>query len=111
MGSHDPRWFALHRHRVRGLPSPFLLILQHPIVGGTTRIAAPVSPDEGRPPNLLTPLVAVAGGAFRAILLEMAAVPLRLILAPIPDAAVDEDAVTNGLDAIFRGYPVGLPAA
>jgi hypothetical protein len=111
MATPDPRWLAVHRHRVRGLPAPYLLILQHHIVGGSTRIAAPLTKEAGQPPNLLTPRVAIAGGGFRAILLEVAAIPLRLILVPVTDAELDEDAITAALDAIFRGYPVGLPIA
>ena len=57
----------------------------------------------------LAVLVGGVVGQFGAILLEMAASPVRLLAEEVDGAAVDEDAVTTALDAIFRGYPVGLP--
>lgn len=111
MAQAEPRWLAVHRHRVRGQPSSFLLILQHHLVGSSTRIAAPLARSAARRPTLVAPQVLIDGDDYRAMLLEMTSVPLRLIRSEVTNAIVDEDAVTTALDAIFRGYPVGLPIA
>jgi hypothetical protein len=106
----ESRWLAVHRHPIRGLPTPDVLMLQHHLVGGATRIVAPLA--RGAPPALLlAPRVMVEGDAFTALILDMASVPARLILAMVPDAQLDEDAVTTALDATLRGYPAGLPIA
>lgn len=102
------RWLGIHRHRVRNFPAPFLMVLQHPVVESPTRIVAPVVPAASGPRTLLLPWLTIGGLPHAAVLLNMAAVSVRQIGAEL-DATVDEDAVTTALDAIFRGYPVGLP--
>ena len=109
-GSNAPRWLAVHHHRVRGFGSPYLLILQHHLVEAETRIVAPVVPAAREPATLLAPRLAIDGAPFRAILLNLTAIRLSLIGQPV-SAKVEEDSIAAALDAIFRGYPVGLPAA
>lgn len=102
------RWLGVHRHRVRNFPAPFLMVLQHPVVESPTRIVAPVIPAGPGAVTLLMPRLSIEGVPHSAVLLNMAAVSARQIGAVL-DATVDEDAITSALDAIFRGYPVGLP--
>jgi hypothetical protein len=104
----EPRWLGVHRHRIRGFGAPFLLILQNPVVESATRIAAPVIPAGPGPATLLAPAVRIGGEGFRAILLDMTAVPQSLLREAVA-REVAEEAVAAALDAIFRGYPVGLP--
>lgn len=107
----EPRWLGVHRHRMREVRTPYVLVLQHHLVRAATCITAPVVRIGPRPVTFLAPGVIVGDETFGAILLEMAAAPVRLLLGQVADATVDEDAVTAALDAIFRGYPVGLPIA
>ena len=109
-GSDAPRWLAVHRHKVRGFASPYVMILQHHLVPAETRIVAPVVPASSEPATLLAPRLAIEGAPYRAILLNLTAIRLSLLGQPV-EAAVDEDAIAAALDAIFRGYPVGLPPA
>jgi hypothetical protein len=88
---------------------PYLLIVQHHIVQSETRIVAPVSPAGARPATLLAPHVRVESVLYRAMLLNMVSVATTLLGEPVEDAEVEADAITDALDAIFRGYPVGLP--
>ena len=78
------------------------------MVESPTRIVAPVIPAGPGRQTLLLPQVTIGGVPHTAVLLNMAAVSVRQIGAAA-EATVDEDAVTTALDAIFRGYPVGLP--
>lgn len=102
------RWLGVHRHQVRNFPAPFLMVLQHPVVEGPTRIVAPVIPAGPGRQSLLLPRVTIGGVPHTAVLLNMAAVSARQI-GPSTEATVDEDAMTTALDARSRGYPVGLP--
>lgn len=101
-------WLALCRHRVRGFAPPFLLILQHHIVESQTRIVAPVVPAGPDEATLLAPAVEAGGTRYRAMLLDMTSVPLGL-LGQVVDGSVNPDHITAAVDALFRGYPVGLP--
>jgi hypothetical protein len=42
------------------------------------------------------------------MLLDMTSLPVRL-LGVTAASSIDPDAVSDALDAIFRGYPVGVP--
>jgi len=94
---------------MHGVAAPYMLILQHHFVGGSTRIAAPLFPARNQAPTILVPHVRVGTGTHLADLLAMTAVQLRQIGAVVASAEVDADEIMRGLDAIFRGYPVGLP--
>lgn len=109
MATPEPRWLAVHRHRIGRLRAPFVLVVQHHLVRAATRIVAPIVRIGPQPVTFLAPRVVVGELEFGAILLEMAASPLRLLAEPVAETEVDEDAVATALDAIFRGYPVGLP--
>jgi hypothetical protein len=103
------RWLAVCRHKIRRFRAPYLLLLQHHIVLSKTRIVAPVIASNGVRTTFLTPNVTVGSVDHFAMLLDMISADVSLIGAVVTVAEVDEDAVTDGLDAIFRGYPVGLP--
>jgi hypothetical protein len=60
-------------------------------------------------PTLLTPHVKTAEGLYRVMLLAMAAVPLSFLVDEVTGFTVEADDISMGLDAIFKGYPVGLP--
>ena len=94
---------------MRGFTAPFLLVLQHHIVNSRTRIAAPVTvAPPGQPGSILTPRVTIDDVVHRVMLLDMAAVPLPLFVGVVSGVSIAEDDISAGLDAIFRGYPVGL---
>jgi hypothetical protein len=105
------RWLSVCNHRIRGFGAPYLLVVQHHIVPVETRIVAPVIPALGDRATLLAPRVVIGTKRYRALLLDMASAPLAQIGKSVAEAHVEEDAVTDALDAIFRGYPVGLPMA
>lgn len=94
---------------MRGFSAPYLLILQHPIVDSKTCIVAPVVPVVSDGATLLAPRVLVASTAYRAMLLDMTSVARGLIGDAMEALELDDQAIFTGLDAIFRGYPVGLP--
>lgn len=104
-----PRWLDICRHRIRGEPTPYILVIQHHVVPAASRIVAPLMPAGAGAATLLAPHVQVDRASYYALLLEMASVPLRLIAEAVGSAEVHADAIGNALDAIFRGYPVGLP--
>lgn len=105
----DVRWLAVHRHRVRGFRALFVLNIQHHLVDSATRIVAPLVPAAGDAWTLLAPKVQMAGVAYRVMLLDLSTVPVRLLADQVKEVIVHEDPIGAALDAIFRGYPVGLP--
>jgi hypothetical protein len=104
-----PRWLDIVRPRGRGIRAPLAVILQHHIVPAQTVIAAPLLRHDG-PSNLLLPRVEVTGMSYVANLLDMTALPRTAIGETVGSALLEADAITDGLDAIFRGHPVGLPS-
>jgi len=69
---------------------------------------APLLPAVG-PGSLLAPVVVSPGPGYAANLLGLSAVPLSVLGDILGSALGRPDAVTDGLNAIFRGHPVGLP--
>lgn len=59
---------------------------------------------------MLSPHLWIDGLTYRVLMLEMASIPLTLIGTTVASARFESDAITNALDAVFRGYPVGLAA-
>jgi hypothetical protein len=103
-------WLSVCRHRLRGFAAPYLLILQHHIVAGDTRIVAPVVPARGGRVTLLAPRVTIGAADHRVMLLDMTSAPVAAIGAAVEAAELaDTAALTAGLDAIFQGCPVGVP--
>lgn len=91
---------------MRGIRVPYLLVLQHHIVGGPTRICAPVLPGPLEA-NVLLPAVELGGEPHYAVLLNMAAVPVASLGEVVGSGAADD--VSRGLEAIFSGMPAWLP--
>jgi len=69
---------------------------------------APLLPSAA-PANLLLPRIEVDGIGYAADLLDLGALPLGALGEVVASALGSADAIANGLDAIFRGIPVGLP--
>jgi hypothetical protein len=88
---------------------PYLLVLQHHIITSKTCIVAPVVPAVGEGATLLAPRVIVASAAYRAVLLDMTSVAVAFIGDAVDAHEADDQMISAGLDAIFRGCPVGLP--
>ncbi|MDA8249266.1 MAG: CcdB family protein [Rhodospirillales bacterium] len=107
--SGSPQWLDICRHRIRRQSVPYVVVIQHHLVPAVSRIVAPVVPAGGRPATLLAPRLDIGRVAHRAVLLEMSAVLLGMIGEVVGSALADSDAIGDALDAIFRGYPVGLP--
>lgn len=106
-----PKHRDVCHHQLRGIRAPYLLVLQHHVVGGPTRICAPVVPRAKGAgtlePNVLLPTVEINGVPHHAVLLNMAAVPLTM-LGNVVGSGLDED-IGRGLEAIFSGMPAWLP--
>lgn len=105
----NPRWLDVVGHRVRGLRVAYLLIVQHHAIPASTCLAAPVSPPLPGDVDVLAPLLRVGDMVCRARLLDIGAVPVALLAAPVASAKAEADAIMNALDIILRGYPVGMP--
>jgi hypothetical protein len=108
MRADPPRWLDIVRPRGRGIRAPLALILQHHIVPAQTAIAAPLLRHDG-PGNLLLPRIELDGVAYLGNLLDLGALPRAAIGETLGSALAAADAIADGLDAIFRGHPVGLP--
>lgn len=102
-------WLDVVRSRIRNTRAPLLLVLQHHIIDARTVIAAPLRPATGKA-NVLHPTVLVGKVVHGVALLDMAAVPLASLGEVVGSALDQADAIADGLDAIFRGHPIGLPA-
>jgi hypothetical protein len=101
-----PKHREVCRHRIRGIRAPYLLVLQHHIVGGPTRICAPLVPG-ALEANVLLPAVEVGGEPHHVVLLNMAAVPIASLGEVVGSGLADD--ISRGLEAIFSGMPAWLP--
>jgi hypothetical protein len=108
MPAERPRWLDIVRFRARGTRALLLLVLQHHIIEARTVIAAPLRPTAGDA-DIFHPVVQVEGLAYAVSLLDLAALPLAAVGGVVGSALGQADAIADGLDAIFRGHPVGLP--
>jgi len=105
----SPRWLDIVSHRLRAFRVPFLLVVQHHAIAGTTRLAAPVSPSLARDVDVLAPRLRVDGKEYRARILDITAVPVTMLGETVASATGDADAILGAIDVILRGYPVGIP--
>jgi hypothetical protein len=106
----NPRWLDVVRHHVRGFRAPFLLVLQHHDIKSTTRVAAPVTLPLAGDVDVLAPRLVIEGREHRVRVLDMSAVPLRLIGETVAPASAEADAILNAIDVILHGYAVGRGA-
>jgi hypothetical protein len=106
----SPRWLDIVRHRVRGFRAPYLLVVQHHDVPATTLLAAPITPSLPEDVDVLAPRLTVEGTMYRARLLDISAVPRRMIGDTIAAGHTESDAILDALDVILHGYPVGRPS-
>ena len=104
-----PRQFDVVRHQVRGLRAPYLLVLQHHDVPSSTRIVAPLTSSKAGDHDVVAPSLIVDGIELRVRLLDMAAVRASALLEVATSALHAADPITDALDVIFGGYPVGRP--
>lgn len=91
---------------MRGIRVPYLIVLQHHIVEGPTRICAPVLPG-ALEANVLLPAIDVDSEPHHAVLLNMAAVPVGSLGEVVGSGLADD--INRGLEAIFSGMPAWLP--
>jgi hypothetical protein len=99
------------RHRLRGIRAPFLLVLQHDLVGGPSRICAQLVPGGEAEANVLLPVIEVGGAPHRAILLNMAAVPLAALGEVVASGRAAEDDVARGVEASREHFHIAAPEA
>lgn len=108
MPANSPEWLDIVRHRVRRLPVPFLLIVQHHLVPSARRLVAPVTLPMPSDVDALAPRVTVNGTLHRIRVLDMFSLALPFIGETVMSLADDRDGVMNALDVVLHGYPVGL---
>jgi hypothetical protein len=106
----SPRWLDVVRHRVSGFRAPYLLIVQHHDIPATTLLAAPVTPPLPGDVDVLAPRLAIDGGEYRARLLDISAVPRRMIGDTVVTAAGESDLILGAIDIILHGFPAGRPS-
>jgi hypothetical protein len=105
----SPRWLDIVRHRVRNFRAPYLLVVQHHDIPANTLLVAPVTPPLPGDVDVLAPPLIVDGAVCRARLLDIRAVPRRLIGDTVIAATAESDAILSAMDVILHGYPVGRP--
>ena len=103
------RQFDVVRHRVQRLRAPYLLVLQQHDVPSPSCIVAPLTPPEAGDHDVVAPPLTVSGFTLRIRLLGMAAVPTTSLLEAEASALDAADLITDALDVIFGGYPIGRP--
>jgi hypothetical protein len=108
--ANNPRWLDIVRHRIAGFRAPYLLIVQHHDIPATTLLAAPVTPGVPGDVDALAPRLPIDGVDHRARILDISAVPRRLIGETVLPGSAHADAVLSALDIILYGYPVGRPS-
>ena len=106
----SPAWLDIVKHRFRAVRAPYLLILQHHDIPGVNQLAAPVSLFGPGVSNFVAPSVIVDGTEYRIRLLDMSPVPRTMFTAIVTSAADDRGSITDALDIILHGYPVGRAA-
>jgi hypothetical protein len=105
----SPRWLDIVRHRVRGYRAPYLLVVQHHDIPSTTLLVAPVTPSQPGDVDVLAPPLMVDGIACCVRLLDIRAVPRRLIGDTVATATGESDDILSAIDVILHDYPVGRP--
>lgn len=94
--------------RVRGVRAEYLLVLQHEIAGGRTRIVAPVLPHSGSR-NVLLPEVSVAGVLHQVVLMGLVSVPMAAVGERVGSAVDAWDDIQRALAVLLTGDPAWAP--
>lgn len=89
--------------------TPYLLDVQSDWLQGLdTRVVIPLRRTSQFPavklPEQLCPVVTVAGDACLLETPKMAAVPLRMLKAPVASLVAEQSRVVAALDFLFQGY-------
>jgi hypothetical protein len=84
-------------------------VLQHHDIPASMRLAAPLTPLQAADVAVLSSLLLVDGGEYRARLLDTTAVGVALLQETVASATEQSEAIMNVLDIIVHGYTVGLP--
>ena len=105
----SPRWLDIVRHRLRGFRAPYLLIVQHHDIPATTLLAAPVTLPLDKDVDALAPRLVIGGTTYRARLLDISAVSRGLVGDTVLSADKEASAISEAIDIILNGYPVGRP--
>jgi hypothetical protein len=105
----SPRWLDIVRHRIRGFRAPYLIVVQHHDIPAPTLLAAPITASLPGDVDVLAPRLVIDGMEYRARLLDVSAVPRRMIGETVVAAATESDTILCAFDIILHGYPVGRP--
>lgn len=84
----------------------YLLDVQADLLAGlNTRIVVPLMPQDAAPPaRRLNPVLTIAGQPHVMVTQFMAAVPRRVLSAPVTSLAAHETEIGNALDMVFVGF-------
>ncbi len=83
--------------------------MQHHDIPAATLLVAPVTPPLPGDIDMLAPRVGVDGKEYRARLLDISAIPRRMIGDTVQEAVAEPDTILDAIDVILHGYPVGRP--
>lgn len=85
----------------------YLLDVQADLLAGlNTRIVVPLMPQDAapEPARRLNPVLTIAGQPHVMVTQFMAAVPRRVLSAPVTSLAAHETEIGNALDMVFVGF-------
>jgi hypothetical protein len=106
----SPRWLDIVRHKVRGFRAPYLLVVQHHDIPASTLLVAPVTASLPADVDVLAPRLTVDGSEYRARILDISAVPRRMIGDTVVAARTESDSILGAIDVVLHGHPVGRPS-
>lgn len=104
-----PRFDVYANPGAQSAATPYLLDVQSDLLSGLdSRVVVPLRHASQFPavklPTTLMPTLTILGQPCLMETPKMAAVPLRVLKAPVASLASEQDRITAALDFLFQGY-------
>lgn len=90
---------------MRGVRTPYLLVLEHHLVDAASQGIAPLVPRAWHSLGVLRPVLEVDGMAFQAVLQATTAAPVAVCRRVVGFGPPAWDDVERGLEVLFLGLP------